>query len=159
MYNHPKVKSLVSLTHGEGFGRPLLEATMTGLPVIASKWSGQMDFLTDSHSILLPGSISEIPKSVVWDNILIPQSKWFVVDEKAAKKSFNFAYENLNSFKEKSTELMDINREKFSHSNMTKELGKLLDKFLPTFSKAVNVTLPKLKKVTKEVKLPKLSKV
>ena len=42
---------------------------------------------------------------------------------------------------------------------MTKELGKLLDKFLPTFSKAVNVTLPKLKKVTKEVKLPKLSKV
>ena len=28
LYNHPKVKAMVSMTHGEGFGRPLLEATM-----------------------------------------------------------------------------------------------------------------------------------
>ena len=45
LYNHPKIKCMVSLTHGEGFGRPLQEATMTGLPVLASAWSGQLDFL------------------------------------------------------------------------------------------------------------------
>jgi len=45
MYNHPKVKAHISLTHGEGFGRPLLEATQSGKPVIASAWSGQVDFL------------------------------------------------------------------------------------------------------------------
>ena len=45
LYNHPKVKSMVSMTHGEGFGRPLLEATMLGLPVAASGWSGHLDFL------------------------------------------------------------------------------------------------------------------
>ena len=28
LYNHPKVKAHISLTHGEGFGRPLLEATI-----------------------------------------------------------------------------------------------------------------------------------
>ena len=39
LYNHPKVKCMVSLNHGEGFGRPLLEATMTGLPVIAPAYS------------------------------------------------------------------------------------------------------------------------
>ena len=45
LYNHPKVKSFVSFTHGEGFGRPLLEASMTGLPIITSNWSGHKDFL------------------------------------------------------------------------------------------------------------------
>ncbi len=29
MYNHPKVKAHVSFTHGEGFGRPLLEASIS----------------------------------------------------------------------------------------------------------------------------------
>ena len=47
LYNHPKVKAFVSLTHGEGFGRPLLEATMTGLPIITSAWSGHLDFLNN----------------------------------------------------------------------------------------------------------------
>ena len=55
LYNHPNIKAFVSLTHGEGFGRPLLEATMTGLPVIASNWSGQLDFLSKTDSILLGG--------------------------------------------------------------------------------------------------------
>ena len=55
LYNHPKVKAMVSLTHGEGYGRPLQEASMVGLPVIASAWSGQMDFLSDTDSLLLGG--------------------------------------------------------------------------------------------------------
>ena len=45
IYNHPKVKAHVNLTHGEGFGRPLLEASLSGKPVIASGWSGHLDFL------------------------------------------------------------------------------------------------------------------
>ena len=52
LYNHPKVKSLVSLTHGEGFGRPLLEASMTGLTVIASAWSGQLDFCLSQRRLV-----------------------------------------------------------------------------------------------------------
>ena len=45
LYNHPKVKAHISFTKGEGFGRPLLEFAATGKPVIASGWSGQIDFL------------------------------------------------------------------------------------------------------------------
>ncbi len=62
LYNHPKVKSMVSMTHGEGFGRPLLEATMTGLPVIASGWSGQIDFLDKENSILIEGEFKKSSK-------------------------------------------------------------------------------------------------
>ena len=46
LYNHPKVKAMVSHTKGEGFGRPLLEFSLTNKPIICSGWSGQMDFLT-----------------------------------------------------------------------------------------------------------------
>ena len=45
LYTHPKIKALVSTTHGEGFGLPLFEAVCNGLPVIAPKWSGHVDFL------------------------------------------------------------------------------------------------------------------
>ena len=34
LYNHPKVKDHVNITHGEGFGRPLLESSISGKPVI-----------------------------------------------------------------------------------------------------------------------------
>ena len=36
MYNHPKVKAHLTFTHGEGFGRPLLEASFSGKPIIST---------------------------------------------------------------------------------------------------------------------------
>ena len=44
LYNHSKVKAMISLTKGEGFGRPLLEFTQTKKPVITTGWSGHIDF-------------------------------------------------------------------------------------------------------------------
>ena len=70
LFKHPKIKSLVSFTDGEGFGRPLLEATMTGLPILCSGWSGQLDFTDKERNILLGGKLEQIPKSVVWEDIL-----------------------------------------------------------------------------------------
>ena len=45
LYQHPKVKAMLNFTKGEGFGRPLLEFSLTGKPVIVSGWSGHIDFL------------------------------------------------------------------------------------------------------------------
>ena len=50
LYNHDKVKCLVSISHGEGFGLPIFEAAYNGLPIITSNWSGHVDFL--NHRIL-----------------------------------------------------------------------------------------------------------
>jgi glycosyltransferase involved in cell wall biosynthesis len=36
LYNHPKIKTFVTFTKGEGFGRPMLEFSMSGKPIIAS---------------------------------------------------------------------------------------------------------------------------
>jgi glycosyltransferase involved in cell wall biosynthesis len=154
MYNHPKIKSLVSFTHGEGFGRPLLEATMAGLPVIASNWSGQLDFLDNNYSLLVKGSMGKVPESAVWENVIIPESEWFTIDEQDASSALEYSYKNQENVKEKSIELMKINRNKFSHKNMTKKLGEILNRHVVN---QVPLTLPKLKKV--EVGLPKLETV
>tara|TARA_Y100000593_G_C4314026_1_gene339885 strand:- start:1306 stop:2658 length:1353 start_codon:yes stop_codon:yes gene_type:complete len=164
LYNHPKIKAMVSFTHGEGFGRPLLEATMTGLPVITSGWSGHTDFLDTEKAVLLPGKIDKIPRSVVWDDILIPESNWFYVDENTAYNVFNSIKKNMFDMKRKAESLMNANRKKFTLNMMNELMGKILDKHLKSIPKAVGLTLPKLKKVSdtskkQGIKLPKLKRI
>tara|TARA_R100001377_G_C3143725_1_gene93665 strand:- start:254 stop:739 length:486 start_codon:yes stop_codon:yes gene_type:complete len=156
---------MVSLTHGEGFGRPLLEATMTGLPVIASGWSGQIDFLSGEDSILLPGKLENIPKSSVWEDILIAESQWYVCDQTIVYKTLNYSFLNNEEFKPKGKNLMKTNRGKFTLRKMTEKLGHLMDKYLKDLPSQVGLQLPKLKKVEQtnedplKIKLPKLKKL
>tara|TARA_B100000287_G_scaffold8357_1_gene8276 strand:+ start:301 stop:1668 length:1368 start_codon:yes stop_codon:yes gene_type:complete len=157
LYNHPKIKAMVSLTHGEGFGRPLLEATMTGLPVIASAWSGHKDFLNSQNCLMIGGDLVDVPKSMHWENIIIPQSKWFEVGKDEVYNAFRFAVKNKYDIKQNAKKLMKINRNKFSHDRMTDKLGEMLDKHLTDLPQQVSVKLPELKKT--KIKLPSLTKV
>ena len=163
LYNHPKVKTFVSLTHGEGFGRPLLEASMVGLPVIVSGWSGQMDFLSQSDSMLLGGNLIQVPKSQHWKNIIIPESQWFNVNETQAYKAMNYCFENYDEVKEKALNLMKVNREKFTLDKMTEKLDRIITPFINKIPTQVGLNLPKLKKVgdsnPPKIKLPKLKKI
>ena len=147
LYNHPKVKSMVSLTHGEGYGRPLLEASMVGLPVITTGWSGQLDFLNKDNSLILPGELKEVPESAHWENIIIPQSKWFYVHEPSAYKALNLMYENTNEYKRKSKILMEKNRNKFTLNKMIDKLDSIMGNHLKDQPTQVKLKLPKLKKV------------
>jgi glycosyltransferase involved in cell wall biosynthesis len=165
LYNHPKVKCMVSFTHGEGFGRPLLEATMVGLPVVTSNWSGHLDFLDGEKSILVGGKLNKVPDSVVWQDIIIKSSEWFYINENQAYKSLNHAFKNHSETKDKAVELMKENREKFTLSKMVQKLDEIMENYLKDTPQQVNLNLPKLKKVSKasseppEVKLPKLKKI
>ena len=170
LYNHPKVKAMVSFTHGEGFGRPLLEATMTGLPVIASNWSGQVDFLDTSKSLLLPGKLNQVPESAVWDSIIIKESQWFTVDESQATKALIYTYKNYEDVKSKADDLFKINSQKFTLNDMTTKLDEIMGKYISDMPTQVGLKLPKLKKLKKDdnkkvvvppsaIKLPKLKKL
>ena len=163
LYNHPKVKVFVSFTHGEGFGRPLLEATMTGLPVIASGWSGQLDFLNSELSTLLNGNLQKVPESQVWENIIVKESQWFVGSEDSLYRGFNHIYENYDYIKKNAKELMKVNREKFTLNKMTEKFDEIIENHLD-IPNQVTLNLPKLKKTggkvkSPEIKLPKLNKV
>ena len=165
LYNHPKIKTMVSLTHGEGFGRPLLEATMTGLPVITTAWSGQLDFLNQDKSMLIGGELQPVPRSMHWQDIIVPESKWFVVDENSTRGAMKFACENKYEIKSKGQGLMYENREKFTLNMMTEKLDEILEKHTSNLPSQVQLKLPKLKKVSDDkkelpkIKLPKLKKV
>ena len=163
LYNHPKVKCFVSLTHGEGFGRPLLEASMVGLPVIASGWSGQMDFLDKENSILLGGKMVQVPKSQVWKDIIVKESKWFDVDETQSYKALNHCFKNYDGVKNAALNLMKINRDKFTLDKMSEKLDEIVSPITAGVPTQVGLNLPKLKKVgeseSPKIKLPKLKKV
>jgi len=167
LYNHPKVKAMVSFTHGEGFGRPLLEATMTGLPVIASGWSGHLDFLDTEKSLLIGGDIIQVPAGQAWKDIILPQSKWFKVNDNQAYKCFNYCFDNVEEIKTKGRQLMNENYEKFTLNKMTEKLDEMMEKYIKNVSfqqpSQVQLKLPKLNKVNKseppKIKLPKLKKV
>ena len=163
LYNHPKVKCFVSLTHGEGYGRPLQEATMVGLPVITSAWSGQMDFLSQTDSMLLGGEMVNVPKSQHWKDIIIPESQWFNVNETQAYKAMNYCFTNYDEVKEKALNLMKVNRDKFTLDKMTEKFDKIITPYVDKVPTQVGLNLPKLKKVNSseppKMKLPKLKKV
>ena len=162
LYNHPKVKAHVTFTHGEGFGRPLLEATISEKPVIAPNWSGHVDFL-DSKSVKLDGVLSKVEKGSFPDNFYSEGAQWFTVNYQKASKTLRTLYRSYKKYTGDSKKLAVQNKSKFSLDAMTKEFGEILDRYVPEFPKEVKLELPKLKKIGEteqpKIKLPKLKKV
>jgi len=150
LYNHSKVKSMISFTHGEGFGRPLLEFSVTGKPVIASNWSGHVDFL-DKYGIGLPGELKEVHHSAVWENVIIPESKWYYVNYGHAVGILKDVVDNYKKYLETSRKQTKYVKDTFTLVEMDKVFKQMLDKYIPEFPKEVELKLPKLK-------LPKLEK-
>ena len=163
LYNHPKVKAHITLTHGEGFGRPLLEATISQKPVIAPNWSGHVDFLTKNLAVLLDGELQNVEKGAVPDDMLTEGAQWFTVNYQQTSAVMKDVYKSYRKYTLNAKKLGTVNKSKFSLDAMTRELGKILDKYVPEFPKEVQLNLPKLKKVgsseTPKIKLPKLKKV
>ena len=162
LMNHPKVKTHINITHGEGFGRPLLEASMTEKPIIASNWSGHVDFLK-GLAILVDGAMTEVPPKSFPKDMIVDKAHWFTVDYQKVSQTMMDVYKNYKKYTRNAMKLARINKSKFSLDAMTKRLGEILDNNLPEFPKEVKLELPKLKKVgeskIKKMELPKLKKV
>ena len=163
LYNHPKIKAHVNITHGEGFGRPLLESSLSGKPIITSAWSGHMDFLNSKNSILISGNLVDVPKSSFPENMYVKGAQWFTVNYELTSRSMLDVFNNYKKYTMGANKLAKINSSLFSLKKMETEFEKILDKYLPEFPDEVKLKLPKLKKVNKseppKVKLPKLKRV
>ena len=165
LYNHPKVKAHISFTHGEGYGRPLLEAAQSGKPVIAPGWSGQLDFLNPNYSVLLNGSLTQVPKDAFQKGVFFdsPENKWFTVNYNIASSIMKDVVKNYSKYLLKGKQLAAITSKTFSHDAMREKLVEIIDKQLESVPRQVDLKLPKLNKVEdskpSEIKLPKLKKV
>ena len=147
LYNHPKIKAHVSFTHGEGFGRPLLEATLSGKPLLTTGWSGHIDFLPVEVSNLLPGTLTNVPPSAC-NEWLVKEAQWFVANYSVAAQKLDDIYENYIKYIPNAEKLRQQNSEKFTLEAGNKVFMDILDKNLPIFEKKVAITLPKFKKVS-----------
>jgi glycosyltransferase involved in cell wall biosynthesis len=149
MYNHSKIKAMVSFTKAEGFGRPLLEFSTTGKPIMAPYYSGQADFLKKDFICELPGGTTPIHPSAQND-FLIADAKWFTPDYGYASKMMQDIQKNYKKWQE-----LAKRQRYFVNSTFTKTaVGAVYERVL-TFADAGVAKIPK----AVELKLPQLNKI
>jgi len=149
LYNHPKVKAMVSFTKAEGFGRPLLEFSTTGKPIIAPHYSGQADFLKKDFICALPGAQTPIHQSAQND-FLIEGATWFTPDYGYAGKMMQEIQKNYKKWLE-----LGKRQRYFVNSAFTKtavaavyeRVLTIVDEGIESIPKPVQLKLPKLQKV------------
>lgn len=147
LYNHPKVKAMVNLTKGEGFGRPLLEFSLVKKPIITTGWSGHIDFLDKDFSFLLPGTLSPVHESAVVPNMILKESQWFSVDHGAIGYALKEVFDNYKTHVEKAKRQAYKSKTNFSWEKMKEKLDEYLISYIPDLPKKVELKLPSIKKI------------
>ena len=119
LYKHPKIRAYVTTTHGEGYGLPLFEAAYSEMPVIATGWSGHLDFLciekkTPKGKVKrealyekISYSLEPIQKEAEWPGVLDPGTKWAYAKENSFKKAIRKVYQNISLFERRAKTLSD----------------------------------------------------
>jgi hypothetical protein len=151
LYNHPKVKAMVSLTKGEGFGRPLLEFSLVKKPIIASGWSAHTEFLDPNFTVALKGELKPVGPSAVNDWV-IKESQWFNVDYAQVGYYLKDVFENYKKYTDGAKRQSFKSQNEFSWDKMFEKVNQILIQYIPEFPKEVQLQLPKLE-------LPKLKKI
>ena len=126
LYNHPKIKSLISLTKGEGFGRPLLEFSFIGKPIISTYWSGHVDFLKKDNILPLKGELKHVHPSSQ-NQWLIKEGKWFNVNEDETKNAFRIMFNNYKKYLSKAGSQKKYVEENFTTDKMGEKLLNILN--------------------------------
>ena len=159
IYNHPKVKAMVSLTKGEGFGRPLLEFSLTNKPIITTGWSGHTDYLNPEFTTLLQGQLTNIHPSAAND-MLLKEAQWFSVDLGHVGHYMKDMFKNYKPYLNSAKRQGFHSRNNFSFEKMKSKIDLVLTNKLPEFPKKVELKLPKLKKIElPKMKSPKIKKI
>jgi hypothetical protein len=151
LYNHSKVKAMVSLTKGEGFGRPLLEFSLVKKPIIASGWSAHTEFLDPNFTVALKGEVKPVGQSAVNDWV-IKESQWFNVDYAQVGHYLKDMFENYKKYTDGAKRQSFKSKTEFNWDKMFERVDQVLTERIPEFPKEVKLELPKLQ-------LPKLEKI
>ena len=156
LYHHPKVKAMISFAKGEGYGRPMAEFTLTGKPIIASGWSGQMDFLPADNAVLLEGSLTPVHESAA-DQFCMKEAQWFTANYSNAANKIYDVYNNYNTYLQKSAGLKENTLKNFTLDKMNEKFEQILNTYVKEQPKLVPFNMPTVNST--KMQIPKLNKI
>jgi glycosyltransferase involved in cell wall biosynthesis len=151
LYNHSKVKAMVSLTKGEGFGRPLLEFSLVKKPIMTTNWSAHTEFLSKEFTTLMNGELKNLHPSVLND-WFVKEAQWFNVNPMEVNHYLKDIFENYKKYQNNANRQAYKSKTEFSWDRMKEKLDMILTSRIPEFPKEIQLQLPKLE-------LPKLQKI
>jgi hypothetical protein len=154
IYNHSKVKAMVNLTKGEGFGRPLLEFSLIKKPIITTGWSGHTDFLSQEFTNLIKGQLTNVHPSTA-NQFLLVESQWFTPDHGQVGFYLKDVFENYKKYTEGAKRQAFKSKSEFSWDKMKDKINEILTTNIPNFPTQVELKLPQINKI----ELPKLQKI
>jgi len=152
--NDNKIKAFVSFTKGEGYGRPLAEAAITGKPTIVSNWSGHIDFIHPDYNILIGGDLKNVHKSAA-NQFLLKESQWFNINTDIAGRAMKDVVKHYKKYWEKSRKQTQYLKDNWTFDKMVEKITEFMPK-VEAEPQMQTLNLPKLKKKTVKTELPKL---
>ena len=152
--NDNKVKAFVSFTKGEGYGRPLAEAAITGKPVITTNWSGHTDFLHPDYNVLIGGELKNVHESAA-NQFLLKESQWFNINPDIASRAMKDVFKNYKKYFESSRKQTQYLKDNWTFDKMAETLDSYLEKYTPEIATQIQLKMPEIKKI----ELPKFKKL
>ena len=139
LYSHPKVKAVVSTTHGEGYGLPLFEAAYYGLPVLATNWSGHLDFLympkkqkngkiKNKHMFgKINYNLKKVQEQAVWKGVVTKDSMWAFPEDGSIKMNLQELYNDHGRFLKRAKDLQEWVCEEFDQKKIYNKICELIE--------------------------------
>jgi len=156
LYRHPKVKGYVTSTHGEGFGLPIYESAIAGLPVVATDWSSYLDFMTmpvkdkkgkvkDKKMFLkVQCEVKQVQQHAVWDGVIQADSKWAYVKEGSLRQKMRTLYKNPGTYRKNAKALQEHILENYKPEDLYAKFVNAVDNQNTDDQQSMNSWLDKL---------------
>ncbi len=132
LYEAETVKALIAPTRGEGWGLPILDAAVCGLPVMATAHSGHMDFMKKVKFLDLDYDEIPVPQIKLDGRCFVEGAKWVEPREGNFKSRLTKLRKGSSKPKEWAMEAAPTLQEEYSLPSIFKEydsvLGALIDR-------------------------------
>lgn len=131
LYKSEKVRAYITATRGEGFGLPILEAAVAGLPVVGTNWSAHTEFMNKGRWLDVKYDLVDVHADRVDGEIFVKDSRWAQVREKDFKHRIRNFYKKPAVPMEWAKNLSEVLKEQYSIESIKRhydeKIGEVLD--------------------------------